>query len=162
MKRTILALILAPLVTGCMGLDQRFADARLEWGSAVSDQASAQIVANDKLSAEVQASAAEMAAGLKTAEQHLATVEAASERRSDTIGESLDALGDSVKETWEDLEAGVKADLASVSAGVKGAAGVMGFGPIWDLVAAVGASVMATNAARNRGLPGTSRISSGP
>ncbi len=166
MKNLLPALLALPFLTGCLGLDQKFAEARMDWGNAISAQAGEQAAANAKLETVMMVSSAELAAGLKTAEEHSNAVAAAAKERSDTIGESLDALGDSVSDTWVDLKEGVATDFATlkatVSAGGKTAASVLGFGQIWDLVAAAGTAVVGANVARNRGLPGTTRINKPP
>jgi len=158
MRYLVLAL-LVPVLTGCMGLDQKFADARVEWGESVADQARDQKEANALLLSKIEASKAELAVGLKTAEEHLETVEEASEARDITIGESLDQLGVSVAGTWDDLKEGVEAEVDAVKASVASAAGgVTGFGMAGDLISAALAAVLAANAARNRNLPGTHRL----
>lgn len=158
MKHLICALLLLPLV-GCMNLDERFADARIEWGAALQKQAETQKEANAELAETVEESSAELAAGLKTVEEHSATVEAAAEKRDDAISDSVAALKESVGETWDDLKEGVEDDVEQAKATARNAAGgLFGKGALVDLGAAAIAAILGANAARNRNLPGTKRI----
>jgi hypothetical protein len=152
------ALLVLPLV-GCMGIDQKFTNARQEWAHAVDEQARTQSDANEDLRETVSASFAELAAGLKTLEAHTETVEEASEERDATIGESFDLLQGSVARTWDDLRDGVEAEIDTVKATATTAAGgLLGGGPLWDLLAAAATGLVGANVARNRSLPGTHRI----
>lgn len=63
-------------------------------------------------------------------------------------------------EAAAEIPAAVKEDIAALKETAKaGAGGVLGGGALVDLLAAAAAAIFGTNAARNRGMPGTKRIS---
>lgn len=157
--KNLYLILLSPLLTGCLGLEQRFTEARMEWGAALQAQAETQMEANEELEEAVFSSQGRLAAGLITREEHREEIESLVDERDETIGESFDHLKESVEASWETLKEGVEQDVAEVSAATKGAAGgLLGGGPLWDLIAAAGTAVVGANAARNRNLPGTRRI----
>ena len=91
--KIFLGLVALFTLTGCMGLEQKFANARIEMMTLIEDQAEKQRQADTKLRETIAESTARVAAGLDTVEDHMAVIQEANDERDDEIAESRRPYG---------------------------------------------------------------------
>jgi len=140
--KIFLILIALFTLTGCMGLEQKFANARIEMMTLIEDQAEKQRQADTKLRETIAESTARVAAGLDTVEDHMAVIQEANDERDDEIAESIEDLTVQVDHTWENLQDDVQDEVAMIKSNAAGIAdGLIGGGPFIDLAAAAAAAV---------------------
>jgi ElaB/YqjD/DUF883 family membrane-anchored ribosome-binding protein len=140
--KIFLSLVALFTLTGCMGLEQKFANARIEMMTLIEDQAEKQRQADTKLRETIAESTARVAAGLDTVEDHVAVIQEANDERDDEISESIEDLTVQVDHTWENLQDDVQDEVAMIKSNAAGIAdGLIGGGPFIDLAAAAAAAV---------------------
>ena len=140
--KVLLGLIALFGLTGCLALDEKFANARIEMMGLLEQQAEKQRQADTKLRETISESTARVAAGLDTVEDHMAVIQEANDERDDDIAESIEDLTVQVDHTWENLQDDVHDEVAMIKSNAAGIAdGLIGGGPFIDLAAAAAAAV---------------------